>query len=145
MYLEPAYDAVNASTFWVIIRVEERMGGARLAFLKWDGLSWEMRNKWGWYFKYRAALAQVQHPRAYVEMSWGDTPKPNSEQINRTNQIRAKKAKITEISNKMRVVRDAWQQMFPVEEHPKYKAAATKLARLQRELVELQGEEAANG
>jgi hypothetical protein len=143
MSREPAYDAVNASTFWVVIRMEERLGGKRIGFWKWENLSWEVRNKWGWYFKYRAALAQVQNPRAHVEMAWGTTPKPNAEQITRQNKVRAKKAKITEISNKMRKAREAWRDIFPITDHPKYQAAARKLSRLQQELVELEGKEAA--
>jgi len=137
MRLEPAYDAVNDSTFWVAIVIEERLGGPRIGFLKWENLTWDVRNKWGWYFKYRAALAQVQNPRAYVDMRWGITPKPKSDLIDLQNKIRAKKAKITEISNKMEVVRSNWREMFPVTEHPKYQAAAAKLERLKQELESL--------
>ena len=39
--------------------------------LKWDDLRWEVRIKYNWYFKYRAALLQVKYPKFKVEEYWG--------------------------------------------------------------------------
>jgi hypothetical protein len=138
MYLEPAYDAVHTYTYWVVIRAYATPGRQQRHCLRWLGLTWEVRCKWAWYFRYRTALLQVQHPRLEVEMTWGKTPKANYEELERVNNIRAKKAKITETSNKLAKAREGWKQLFPIETHPSYQKAMAKLERLKAELADLE-------
>lgn len=59
-------------TFWVTIKV---YGGKYptdqiLEIYSWKG-PWHVRKKWNWYFKYRAALFQVQNPKNLVEFFCG--------------------------------------------------------------------------
>lgn len=42
-----------------------------LIVMRWDNLPHAVAVKWRWYFNYRAALLQVQHPKAIIEHTWG--------------------------------------------------------------------------
>jgi hypothetical protein len=135
--IEPNYGTVHTRLHWVCIKVMTEARRELVEYLKWEGLSWEVRCKWAWYFRYRAALLQIKHPRHEVEMRWGNDPKPNEAELQHANKVRAKKGKITEMENKLRRVRAGWTEMFPIEDHPKYQEFATKLERLKREFIEL--------
>ena len=52
---------------WVLIEVCKKYGD-KVEFIKWSDLPFSVRNKWDWYFKYRAALLQVKYPKYYVQM-----------------------------------------------------------------------------
>jgi hypothetical protein len=67
-------------------------------FISWSGMKWELRLKYDWYFKYRAALLQVKYPKFEVKIYWGNEPATgkNLEEIKR-GKIRAKKSKLTEL------------------------------------------------
>ncbi len=129
---------------WVIITVKVKMGEEVLESIKWDGLPWDVRMKWAWYFKYRAALFQVKYPRYEVEMRWGNRPMNDTEEHlkerHRLNVIIAKKRKITEIENKLKFGRDNWDQLLPIEEDVYYKKAVAKLESLKCELKNLTNE-----
>ena len=63
---------VASRAFWVTIKV---YGGKYptdqiLEIYSWKG-PWHVRKKWNWYFKYRAALFQVQNPKNLVEFFCG--------------------------------------------------------------------------
>src|SRR5690606_1187671 len=83
-------------------------------FLSWSGLRFDLRMKYDWYFKYRAALLQVKYPKFQIDVFWGNEPAQGKtlEQI-RESKIRAKKAKITEIKNKLQKAKDNWSSLFP--------------------------------
>lgn len=125
---------------WVIIKVYSKYGGELLEFVKWDMLSTPVRNKWDWYFKYRAALFQIAYPKAYVELLWGNKPKYSEEEIRNIdlkNSIAGKKRMITKISNAINETKAEWNELFPIEEYPLYKKAMAKLERYKLELQEL--------
>lgn len=140
MYLEPSFESVTDRLHWVCIKVETEERRELVEYLKWQGLTWAVRCKWAWYFRYRAALLQIKHPRHRVEMRWGNDPKPDAAQISHQNRIRARKAKITELENREWKARASWNQMFPIETHPAYQKHAARLQRLRRELAELQNQ-----
>lgn len=110
--------------------------------MTWDGLSNDIMIRWQWYFRYRQALWQVEHPRKRVIMErYTYQPETITERqqaaVRLKNRITARKRKITEIKNKIKLARQSWSEIFPMEEHPYYHQAAQKLQRLQREEKEM--------
>lgn len=106
--------------------------------LFWSNLSWKIRIKYDWYFKYRAALFQVKYPRNTVEVTWGNV-QAEGKSLNTIikNKIKSKRAKITEYKNKLQKVKNEWVSIFPIEEDISYKKAIEKINRLDNELQEL--------
>lgn len=125
--------------FYIVIRVTN-LKHEQIYFKIWDNMPFEMANKWNWYFKYIAALLQVKYPKFKVELTPGsEIAEPDSIIAERhaTNKIRAKKAKITEIENKIKLARENWNDLFPIYDHPSYKKAVEKLNTLKNELIEI--------
>jgi len=104
-------------------------------FLSWSGLKWELRLKYDWYFKYRAALLQVKYPKFEVQTYWGNEPATGKtlEEI-RQGKIRAKKSKITEYKNKLKKAELNWSSLFPIQDDIDYQRAVEKIKRLEFEL-----------
>jgi hypothetical protein len=109
--------------------------------LSWKGLRFELRCKYDWYFKYRAALLQVKYPRLEVQVWWGHEPATGKtlEQILR-DKLRAKKAKITEYKNKIQKARENWNSIFPIEEDVFYQKALGKISKHEFELRNIEAE-----
>lgn len=107
-------------------------------FLSWSGLKWELRIKYDWYFRYRAALLQVRYPKFEVQTYWGNEQATGKtlEEI-RQAKIRAKKSKITEYKNKLKKAELNWSSLFPIEDDVDYKKAVEKINRLEFELRSL--------
>ena len=106
-----------------------------IEFLSWSGLKWELRLKYDWYFKYRAALLQVRYPKLEVQVHWGNEPATGKtlEEM-RQSKIRAKKSKITQYKNKLDRAKQSWSSLFPIEDDVDYKRAVEKINRLEAEL-----------
>lgn len=104
-------------------------------FLSWSGMKWDLRLKYDWYFKYRAALLQVKYPKFDIQIYWGNEPATGKtlEEIRQTK-IRAKKSKITESKNKLQRAKDNWSSLFPIEDDTDYQRAVQKINRLEFEL-----------
>lgn len=121
--------------FKVIVINEKR---ETIECLLWSGLKWEIRLKWDWYFKYRAALLQVKYPRMEVISTWGNEPATGKtlDEIKR-DKVRRKKAKITEYKNNVERVKRNWTSLFPIEDDPHYNAALRKISNLEKELETL--------
>lgn len=129
------YDIVH----WVLIKVYDRRGGNLLQLMRWDDMRFETRNKWDWYFRYRAALAQVQHPRAYVEFAWGHgEPTAHTKVQMELNRISAKRRKITEYRNKLTKAEANWNSLFPIQEDQLYQRAVHKITCLERDLKQME-------
>lgn len=109
--------------------------GEVIHFVSWSGLRWELRLKYDWYFKYRAALFQVKYPKYKVETYWGNEPATAKtlEQIKQAK-IVAKKRKITEYKNKLKAAEENWSTLFPIENDIQYQRAVEKIKRLEDEL-----------
>lgn len=124
---------------WYIIKVITPKGRDIIETLVWQGLRFELRTKYDWFFKYRAALLQVKYPRAEVQCTWGNSPAEGKtlEYIQKTK-IAAKRAQITKITNKMNQAKQEWNQLFPIEDEEGWKKAKLKLAKLEFELSVLQ-------
>lgn len=120
--------------------------------LSWSGLVWDLRLKYDWYFKYRAALLQVKYPRFKVETSWGNVPAEGKtlERI-RQNKIKSKKATITKYKNRLNSYKQEFEDyksgytlLFPIESELLYQKfvasidlAESKIKRLENELHQM--------
>jgi hypothetical protein len=104
-------------------------------FLSWSGMKWDLRLKYDWYFKYRAALLQVKYPKFEIQSYWGNEPATGKtlEEI-RQSKIRSKKSNITESKNKLNKAKDNWSSLFPIEDDIHYQRAVEKIKRLEFEL-----------
>ena len=112
-----------------------------IEFFSWTGLKWELRLKYDWYFKYRAALLQVKYPKFEVQTYWGNKPAVGKtlEEI-RNAKIKAKKSKITEYKNKLEKAKANWVRLFPIEEDIDYQRAVKKIENLELELLSYLGD-----
>jgi hypothetical protein len=131
--INSVYDVVHWFNIKVINQKRETV-----EFLSWSGLKWELRLKYDWYFKYRAALLQVKYPRFEVQTYWGNEPATGKtlEEI-RQGKIRSKKSKITEYKNKLKKAESNWVSLFPIEDDISYQKAVEKINRLEFELRSL--------
>lgn len=102
-------------------------------------MPFNIRNKYDWYFRYRAALFQVKHPKSLVEIASGIHEK--DERTKTLEQykfkIQGKRAAITKVKNAIEQTEQVWDQLFPLEEYEPYQKALAKLERLEAELKEL--------
>lgn len=133
---------VSERLHWVRISCFSKRGNGELVEgLFWDNLPWVTRQKYDWYFRYRAALLQVKYPKSHIEHNWGHltAPPKTMKQVLR-NRIIAKKGKITEFKNKVSKARSQWNDLYPIDDHPNYQKALKKLERLKKELIEHQEE-----
>lgn len=135
-HLAPAI--VTDVVHYFIIKVYPKRGGELIEFLSWNGLVYQLRLKYDWYFKYRAALLQVKYPKYVVDCHWGSEPAQGKtlEQIVEAK-IRAKKAKITGYKNKLNKAKTQWASLFPIEDDPDFQRAVEKIRRLEFELLGL--------
>lgn len=127
---------VGEKVYWVLVQARNTATG-QVKKLHWKDLPWPVRTKWDWYFKYRAALLQVQNPRWQVHMHWGDAV-PSTEQLltHRRNVVTAKKGRLTQAINAVEKAKEEWSSLFPIEQDPAYKRAQQEIDRRRRELSE---------
>lgn len=131
---------INSVVHWFIIDVRPSLGNDDIIErMKWSGLTFALRCKYDWYFRYRAALLQVKYPRMYVSVRWGHEPAigKTAEHI-LNNKIIAKKRKLTEYENKILLAKNKWNYLFPIEQDVHYLKAIEKINRLKFELQTLQ-------
>ena len=130
--------SVQDVVHWFVIHGYEQRGNGVSEAVKWEGLRWELRQKYDWYFKYRAALMQVQHPKWDIDMHWGNEPAVGKTLIQIIEQkISSKQANVTKIKNNIELAKKHWNTMFPIEEEEDYKKAVLKLAKNEFELLTL--------
>ena len=132
--------------YWVVVQVYETEYPTSnvIERLEWDNLPFHVRTKWGWYFQYRAALAQVQHPKSLVKFHWGNKPPDKRTRADFLKQsITSKKRMITKLSNEIKLHIDWLEKndIFGVAgDDGRLPKAEAKLCKYQKELDELQNE-----
>ncbi|WP_286914833.1 hypothetical protein [Flavobacterium sp. UBA4197] len=87
--------------FWykIIVKDEKHQWCSNLC-LSWNNLPWAIRQKYDWYFKYRAALLQVQYPKFKIEQSWGSkAPDTKTAMAFLKDKIAGKKRMVTKLNN----------------------------------------------
>lgn len=133
---EPTFANV---TFWVSIQVFK--GRDSIERLYWNDMRLDTRNRYGWYFNYRAALLQVKYPKYRIEYHWGNEPAVGKSKIEYIkSRISAKKRTISKYNNIINNARANWNELFPIEEHELYIKGIAKIERLKNELIEIETE-----
>jgi len=131
----------SEQSHWIRISVEGRFPNRPHlhAGLEWSGLPFETRMKFDWYFRYRAALLQVEYPKGKVKINFGHQRETNPERLERlyNNRLVAKKATITKTKNRIAKAEELWDRLFPIEDDFNYQRAKIKLTRLENELSEM--------
>jgi hypothetical protein len=123
------------------VQVKMILPNRDIVSLSWEDLPFPIRMKYDWYFKYRAALLQVENPRATVQIfSWKGHAEGRSEINIIAGRMRAKKAKVTEYRNKLARAEKAWTDLFPIQEDPLYIKALAKVERLEHEHEKLKSD-----
>lgn len=126
---------------WVVIRVIKNHD--IIEFHRWTNLRFEIRNKWDWYFKYRAALCQVKHPRAKVEFAWGSEDAVGKTKLQlMESRIVNKTRLLTRHKNLLQKAILEWDQIFPIEDDLMYKRVVSKIKNTEFELQQLIEEKA---
>lgn len=103
----------------------------------WDNYPFALFMKWKWYFRYRAAQLQVQHPKQAVEIiefHWNLSEK-EIEKIAYRNKLIAAKANLTKWQKKVDVFVKNWDLLFPYQDEPSYQATMT---RIEMQLIKVQ-------
>lgn len=134
--------------FFYIIKVFDKKPGKLVELLRWDGLRWETRIKWDWYFKYRAALLQVKYPKYIVKVYFGQAPpSENTIEFQKQNKLRAKKAKLTKIKNNFSLYQNEFDkfksefsELFPIEESLIFKEYQSNFEKFKEKINQLQFE-----
>ena len=96
-----------------------------------------------WYWRYREALLRVKFPRHYIQLDHGtyDYVPSSEEKIKKlTNQVRAKKGKVTEYTTKLQLIKNSWNEIFPIEDDIRYKNTVAAIDKKKFELAEMEAE-----
>ncbi len=119
----------------VILRTKQ-YGGNVVNFLEWTDVDINRFVRWKWYFRYRAALLQTQHPKMYVEIDHTPIKTKSQKDLVDTlkRRVSARKSQISKWENLMKKAEKNWNQLFPIHEDPNYKKAIAKIEYNQGEL-----------
>lgn len=102
---------------------------AKVMYYKKD-LQFELFMRWKWFFRYRAALIQVQHPKQFVELEFIKVKFTPDLQVllkRAKDKFIGAKATLTKYQNKKQEMEDSWNELFPIEQHPKYMFVMDKI------------------
>ena len=129
---------VNDMEFWTVIKVLNK-DRTVLEWKSWS-LPFELAIKYKWYFKYRHALLQIKYPKLEVITYEGKTIKKEPElQKNIDNKIRAAKAKVSELKNKLaRAKLFAQNELFGIDNEPIVIEFKKRISDREKDLEELQ-------
>lgn len=118
-------------------RKNYRTSSPEVAFF-YTGLRWELRLKYTWFFRYRAALLQVQNPKRHVETSYFQYKYEGAKEARLKrlkNKLRAAKSKHTQWSKKLNLHLCQSLSMWP-EDDPIFQKAKTRVQQ-KKELIEI--------
>lgn len=113
------------------------------AIMVWENLPFHTYMRFRWYFRYRAAMIQVQHPKQLVEIleTRQQLSIQQAEELHLKNKIIRAKADITKINNAIEKHRPRHQPTFfepTFEDTIAYKKALEKLDQLRLKLQNLE-------
>lgn len=112
-----------------------------------NDMTFHFFHRWKWYFKYRAALLQVQNPRGFVSYEYGtyqyELP-VDAFTTKLRNQLIAAKRELSIYERKIKFARDNWNEIFPIEDNPhwvkiqsKHKYYTDRILQLEKTLSEI--------
>lgn len=122
-------------------------GSDRKVEKEWIGLRFELLMKYQWFFRRVAAINQLEHPRRVFgfEINRYESQEQAAASAKKllANKIVSAKAIITKCENELANLRASWNEIFPLEQHPKWQATEKKmnekrsqLAMMERQLHE---------
>jgi hypothetical protein len=138
---------ISDVTHWFKIKVINQKREI-VELVLWDGLRWELRLKYDWYFQYRAALLQVKYPKLEVIKTFGKEAATGKtlEEI-RNRKISSKKAQITKAKNNLsgylgefEKYKETYIEIFPIEDQLKYKEFLPNIGLLKDKVKRLEFE-----
>lgn len=135
--------SANDYLHWVKISIKDEKYNEYPSLL-WSGLPFHTRNKFDWYFKYRAALIIVNNPRFKVEITWGhklNISLQEKERKDKVNAVRSSKALITKYTKQINEYVRNYNEIFPIEEDQRYQKAMCRLNQVKAKLIELEKHE----
>lgn len=134
-------DSTYSKLYWYKISVKPKQSLDPIKVLIWKDMRFDIRTKYDWYFKYRASLLQVQHPKMFIQVDFGsDEASTKTRTYTLKNLIINRKAQVTKWQNNIEQFKRNWNSLFPLNEDQSYKAALAKLEQKQFELKELENE-----
>jgi hypothetical protein len=108
---------------------------------RWDGLPYQVRLRWDWFFRYKAARFQVEHPHWCIELSHGriDHIMTDEEAAAKAlaDKLQAAKGRYTKILNRVSAFRAEYTGLFYIEEDPVYQKLIGLLSKAIANLNEL--------
>ena len=110
----------------------------RVLWRSWEGLRFDQMQRWSWFFRYMAALAQIQHPRMCVDHSWGSVKVSTHEaQIHLAAlSVAARRGMLTKHLDKVEAFKRKHSTLFPYDQHELWPQVLLKECRLRQELAE---------
>ena len=106
-----------------------------------DGLKFEIFNKYKWYFRYLTALYQTKHPKRLVELrefSYQFVPTLDQERKRIKDLISGNKRTLTMQLEKLEKLKSTWTHIFPIEDDDRWKFAIQKMERLKDKISSLE-------
>lgn len=146
------YFTYTPTMCWVVIKLYNINPNDAIDQYVYKDMTPDHRLKWDWFFRYRAALLQVQNPKLRVEMRWGAEQATGKtlEQL-KAKKVITMKGKITKHKNTLadfiqefEKYKASYTQLFPIQDQLEYKRyinsielAKSKIALLEQELLTL--------
>ncbi len=131
-------DAATDVVHYFQIHVKKSHGSDTIEYMVWSDMTFEIRCKYTWYFKYRAALLQIKYPKYLVDTSWGNVPAQGRSLIRIVQaKLIRKKGTVTEYKNKLRKAEENWNQIFPITDDIRYQNTLVLIAKHEAELNQL--------
>ena len=126
-------------TIWIVS--SNCGGGSILKHRQWTGLRLQQLTKYSWYFRYRAALIQIENPKFYIYFSINKTYEIYDQRTELIQTIKNKltnaKGKLTQATLRINTAKTAWNSLFPIEEHPSYIKMTDELEKRKERILEL--------
>lgn len=125
-------DDTKKTVFYVkIIR------GYDLLYLRRD-LPANVYFKWEWFFRYRAALYQIETPKIPIGFKCAPyTIGRTREEVLKIkhNRMIADKRMITKLDNELKNVIENWSELWPIDQHPKWGKTIEKIEKYRSDYV----------
>lgn len=127
---------------WVRIRVTREFRCGEIIEEKlWMGLRTEIKMKYDWYFRYRAALLQILYPKFYVQLEHAIYPATGDQlKIILQNKLKATERKISQYEKHIEKVTKEWLSLLPHTEDTGYKMMIEKIEKLKQRKSNLERE-----
>ncbi len=125
----------------IILFPDGHYNGNRKHLITWKDYSFEQYNKWKWYFRYRQAKWQIENPKAFVQLELFNYTFMSEEDLEKKrlkDKITGNKGKLTQYLNKLKLVEDNWNELFPIIDYEPYQRAQAKIFLLKNKISDLE-------